>query len=54
MKKEVVLLPAPIGLLFIGLLIRTILGTAVVVALVIFLWKAAKLADAYGDKLRSK
>jgi hypothetical protein len=44
----------PVGLLFIGLVIRTILGAAVVVALVWFFFKLGKLADAYTKKLESK
>jgi uncharacterized membrane protein len=47
-------LPTPIGLLFTGLVIRTILGAAVVIALVMFLWKASKLLDAYTQKLKAK
>ena len=37
----------PVGLLFLGLAIRTILGAAIVVALVWLFFKLAKLADAY-------
>ena len=44
----------PVGLLFVGLVIRTILGAAIVVALVWLLFKLAKLADAYTKKLQSK
>jgi len=43
----------PVGLLFLGLVIRTILGAAIVVALVWLLFKVAKLADAYTKKLQS-
>ncbi len=46
-------MPVPVGLLLTGLIIRTILGAVVVVALVFFLWKAAKLADAYAEKLKA-
>lgn len=44
----------PVGLLFLGLVIRTILGAAVVVAAVWLLFKLAKLADAYTGKLQAK
>ena len=44
----------PLGLLFLGLVVRTILGTAIVVALVWLSFKLAKLADAYTKKLQSK
>jgi len=46
--------PAPVGLLFTGLIIRTVLGAVVVAAVVIFLWKLSKLADAYTDKMKAK
>jgi hypothetical protein len=36
------------------MIVRTILGAAVVIALVLFLWKASKLADAYTQKLKAK
>lgn len=44
----------PVGLLFLGLVIRTILGAAVVVAVVWLLFKLAKLADVYTGKLQAK
>jgi hypothetical protein len=44
----------PTGLIFLGLLIRTILGAAVVVALVWFLFKLGKLAEAYTKKLQPR
>lgn len=47
-------MPVPVGLLFTGLIIRTVLGAVVVAAVVIFLWKLSKLADAYTEKLRAK
>ena len=47
-------MPVPVGLLFTGLIIRTVLGAVVVVAVVIFLWKLSKLADAYTEKLGAK
>jgi hypothetical protein len=42
------------GLIFLGLVIRSVLGTVVVVALVYFLFKLGKLADAYTKKLQPK
>jgi len=45
---------APVGLLFLGLVVRTILGTAIVIAVVWLLFKLAKLADAYTKKLQPK
>jgi len=45
---------ALVGLLFLGLVVRTILGAAIVIALVWMLFKLAKLADAYTKKLQSK
>lgn len=50
---EVQNMPLPIGLLFTGLIIRTLLGAALVVAVVWLLWKLAKLADAYAEKLKA-
>jgi uncharacterized membrane protein len=50
----VVEVPTVIGLLFTGLIIRTVLGAIVIAAIVLFLWKASKLADAYAEKLRAK
>ncbi len=47
-------MPVPVGLLFTGLIIRTVLGAVVVAAVVIFLWKLSKLADAYTEKLKVK
>ncbi len=44
----------PIGLLFVGLIIRTALAI-VVLALVVWLaLKLGKLADAYTDRIRAK
>jgi hypothetical protein len=45
-------MPAPVGLLFIGLIVRAILGVAVVAALVILFWKIGKLADAYTERIK--
>lgn len=47
-------MPVAVGLLFTGLIIRTVLGAIVIGAVVLFLWKASKLADAYAEKLRAK
>lgn len=47
-------MPIPIGLLFVGLMIRAILGTAIVAAVVLLVWKLGKLADAYTHKLTAK
>ena len=44
---------APVGLLFLGLVIRSIFGAALVIAVVWLLFKLAKLADAYTQKLQS-
>jgi hypothetical protein len=44
----------PVGLLFIGLVIRAILGTVLVIAVVWLLFKLAKVADAYAKKLQPK
>jgi hypothetical protein len=46
-------MPLPIGLLFTGLIIRTLLGAALVVAVVWLLWKLGRLADAYAEKLKA-
>lgn len=47
-------MPIPIGLLFVGLMIRAILGAAIVVAVVLLAWKLGKFADAYTHKLTTK
>jgi uncharacterized membrane protein len=48
-------MPHPIlGLLFAGLIIRTVLAVVVVVAILWLVFKLAKLADAYAEKLRAK
>ncbi len=52
--EEVVEVAAAIGSVITGLIIRTVLGALVVGALVIFLWKLSKLADAYTGKLKAK
>jgi len=44
----------PVGLLFLGLVIRAILGAVLVVAVVWLLFKLAKVADAYAKKLQPK
>ena len=43
-----------IGLLFIGLIIRTVLAVVVIAAVVWLVLKLGKLADAYTEKLRAK
>ena len=47
-------MPTPIGLLFVGLVIRAILGAAIVVAVVLLAWKLGKLADAYTHRPTAK
>lgn len=47
-------MPAAVALVLTGLIIRTVLGAIVVAAVVLFLWKASKLADAYTEKLKAK
>jgi hypothetical protein len=47
-------MPTIIGLVFVGLVIRVILGAAIVVAVVLLAWKLGKLADAYTHKLTTK
>jgi hypothetical protein len=42
----------PVGLIFIGLVIRAIFGAAIVIAVVWLLFKVAKLVDAYTKKLQ--
>jgi len=49
--SEVIAMVPP-GLIFLGLVIRTILGAAVVVALVWLFFKIGKLAEAYTKKLQ--
>lgn len=43
-----------IGLLFIGLIIRTVLAVVVIAALLWLVFKLGKVADAYTEKLRTK
>jgi hypothetical protein len=47
-------MPAAVGLLFTGLIVRTVLGAIVVGAIVLFLWKASKYLDAHTQKLKVK
>jgi len=42
-------MPVPVGLLFTGLILRTILGVVVIAALLVFSWKIGRLADAYTE-----
>jgi uncharacterized protein HemY len=43
-----------IGLLFIGLIIRTVIAAVVIVALLWLVLKLGRLADAYTEKLKKK
>jgi len=52
LAHEVSRMPVPVGLLFAGLILRTILGVVVVAALVFLFWKIGKLADAYTEKIK--
>ena len=47
-------MPTAIGLLFVGLVVKTILGAAIVVAVLFLAWKLGKVADAYAQKLAPK
>jgi hypothetical protein len=47
-------MPTIIGLFFVGLVIRAILGSAIVVAVVFLAWKLGRLAEAYTHKLTTK
>jgi len=47
-------MPVPVGLLFTGLILRTVLGAVVVVAAMWLFWKIGKLADAYAEKIKAK
>jgi len=51
---EVNSMAVPTGLLFIGLVIRAVLGALVVVGVVFLCWKLGKLAEAYTDKIKAK
>lgn len=52
LAREVTKMPAPVGLLFTGLILRTILGVMVVAAVVFLFWKIGKLADAYTERIK--
>jgi hypothetical protein len=54
LAREVSWMPVPLGLLLIGLILRTILAAVVVVAVVFLFWKIGKLADAYAEKIKAK
>jgi len=43
-----------IGLLFTGLVIRTVLAVVVIAAVLWLVFKLGRLADAYTEKLRAK
>jgi len=47
-------MPAAVGLLITGLIVRTVLGAIVVGAVVLFLWKASKFLDVQTEKLKAK
>lgn len=48
-------MPHPlIGLLFTGLVVRTVLAAVIIGAFVWLIFKLGKLADAYTEKLRAK
>ena len=43
-----------IGLLFTGLILRTVIAVVVIVAILWLVFKLGKLADAYTEKLKAK
>jgi len=43
-----------IGLLFIGLIIRTVIAVVVIAAVLWLVFKLGRLADAYTEKLKTK
>jgi len=43
-----------LGLLFTGLIIRTVIAVVVIVALLWLVFKLGKLAEAYTEKLKTK
>jgi len=43
-----------IGLLFVGLIIRTVIAAVIIAAVLWLVFKLGKLADAYTEKLRTK
>jgi hypothetical protein len=43
-----------LGLLFIGLIIRTAIAAVVIIAILWLVFKLGRLADAYTQKLRAK
>ena len=52
LAREVSKMPVLVGLLFTGLIVRTILGVVVVGALVFLFWKIGRLSDAYTEKIK--
>jgi hypothetical protein len=54
LAREVSNMPVGAGLVFVGLLIRTIFGAAIVAAIVFLFWKIGKLADAYAERIKAK
>lgn len=48
-------MPHPVlGLLFTGLIIRTVIAVVVIVAILWLVFKLGRLADAYTEKLKAK
>jgi hypothetical protein len=43
-----------IGLLFTGLIVKTVIAAAIVAAFIWLIFKLGKLTDAYTEKLRAK
>ena len=43
-----------VGLLFTGLIIRTVIAVVIIAAVLWLVFKLGKLADAYTEKLRAK
>jgi len=43
-----------VGLLFTGLILRTVIAVVVIVAILWLVFKLGKLADAYTEKLKAK
>ena len=44
----------PVGLVFIGLLIRTVFAAIIVAAVIWFLLKIGRLIDAYTERIKSQ
>ena len=54
LAREVSDMPVSTGLMFAGLMIRTIFSAVVIAFIALLLWKIAKLADAYTEKIKAK